>query len=240
MTSVAQQRLVSYKRQLDRVKSRLQQYQINGGCPNTEQWKHSFADEEVIEPTRDATTAAQPERVTDTSNSLDSDYQLDASLLHEQSFFRKSDTLDLTNAAVVDEAPSIVDDTVDNDSFDEFDYVESIDEIVYPPQRSTDSCGSGHTPDLMSSSSVARVQQNEQKNSTRKVSLFEVHQRTRRNRFDEPGSMFYRKDPIWDSAGLSHDEIKRPYRKMTFSVRGDYPVRFAGKMARFVKLSARS
>ena len=47
----------------------------------------------------------------------------------------------------------------------------------------------------------------------------------RRNRFEEPGSVFYRPDDIWDSAGINHDQMRRPYLRPQFNVKGDFPVR---------------
>jgi hypothetical protein len=46
-----------------------------------------------------------------------------------------------------------------------------------------------------------------------------------RSRFEEPGSVFYRSDDVWDSAGIDHDQMRRPYRRLQFSTKGDYPVR---------------
>ncbi len=37
--------------------------------------------------------------------------------------------------------------------------------------------------------------------------------------------MFYRSDDVWDSAGIDHDQMRRPYRRLQFNTKGDYPVR---------------
>lgn len=49
---------------------------------------------------------------------------------------------------------------------------------------------------------------------------------TIRNRFEEPGSIFFHQQyNICDKVGLTHEESRRPYRKLYFNVKGDYPVR---------------
>jgi len=248
MSYLNQQRLTKYKRQLNALNARLLSYAKPGdAAPEIPVWKHQFGsedewsdDEEVAQSSfRQAQTVPVGASAPNANSWIDStvsEYEpsVRESVYDDERILREIDDV-VSEMEVNATAQHVVQASTAHscshvDSVEDFDYVEDV-QTVGPvdeaePFPATDDVAIAQTktiPQRQIPRRKASPSQTTKRTSTRRPRQ-RVPRELRRNRFEEPGSIFYQSKDVWDSAGIDHDQMRRPYRPVYFNVRGDYPV----------------
>ena len=245
MSFLEQNRLRVYKRQLVSIQARLQRYATPGKAPNVDVWKHTF-DESDSESDGDHVNHSD-DQVSRTHENFD-----EAELLHlesvnldeEHDSFAENVTVVADRASGTFSAGNADDgihcEAADTGSIQNFDYIEDaepsfVSDVVEDGNVavSCDASVASTAASIVSKESTA--QDTASTSSTaisrggqrvpRSVRMRKTANQSRRSRFEEPGSVFYKRhDDIWDSVGINHDQMRRPYRQLQFNAKGDYPV----------------
>eukprot|EP00750_Incisomonas_marina_P011984 INCI16449.1.p1 GENE.INCI16449.1~~INCI16449.1.p1 ORF type:complete len:320 (+),score=47.67 INCI16449.1:116-1075(+) len=244
MSFLEQNRLRVYKRQLVSIQARLQRYATPGKAPNVDVWKHTF-DESDSESDGDHVNHSD-DQVSRTHENFD-----EAELLHlesvnldeEHDSFAENVTVVADRASGTFSAGNADDgihcEAADTGSIQNFDYIEDaepsfVSDVVEDGNVavSCDASVASTAASIVSKESTA--QDTASTSSTaisrggqrvpRSVRMRKTANQSRRSRFEEPGSVFYKRhDDIWDSVGINHDQMRRPYRQLQFNAKGDYP-----------------